>query len=89
MIILCSVTAVVSAFLDNVTTMLLFTPVSIRLCEALKMDPKKVLIASVLFSNIGGTATAIGDPPNVILVSSKELKENVRNLFVICYGINL
>ena len=48
-----------------------------RLCEVLDMDPKNVLIAEVLFSNIGGTATAIGDPPNVIIVSNKDIQEAV------------
>ncbi|XP_077983756.1 P protein-like [Glandiceps talaboti] len=73
--ILCIFTGVVSAFLDNVTTILLMTPVTIRLCEVLNLDPKLVLIAEVLFSNIGGTATAVGDPPNVIIVSNKEIQE--------------
>ncbi|XP_060603939.1 P protein-like isoform X2 [Ruditapes philippinarum] len=74
--LLCAFSAVVSAFLDNVTTILLLTPVTIRLCEVLNLDPKKILIAEVLFSNIGGTATAIGDPPNVIIVSHKDVKAN-------------
>ena len=65
-VILCSVTAVLSAFLDNVTTMLLLTPVTIQLARVLDLDPIPVLIAEVLFSNIGGAATMIGDPPNII-----------------------
>ncbi|OWF54997.1 P protein [Mizuhopecten yessoensis] len=73
--LLCLFSAVVSAFLDNVTTILLLTPVTIRLCEVLNLDPKNILIAEVLFSNIGGTATAVGDPPNVIIVSNKEIAE--------------
>ncbi|KAL8597042.1 hypothetical protein ACOMHN_055635 [Nucella lapillus] len=68
--LLCVFSAVVSAFLDNVTTIMLMTPVTIRLCEVLNLEPRVVLIAEVLFSNIGGTATAIGDPPNVIIVSA-------------------
>ncbi|KAK3599511.1 hypothetical protein CHS0354_006640 [Potamilus streckersoni] len=72
--LLCAFSCFVSAFLDNVTTILLLTPVTIRLCEVLNLDPKKILIAEVLFSNIGGTATAIGDPPNVIIVSDHNLK---------------
>ncbi|XP_061164126.1 P protein-like [Saccostrea echinata] len=72
--LLCVFSAVVSAFLDNVTTVLLLTPVTIRLCEVLNLDPKNILIAEVLFSNIGGTATAIGDPPNVIIVSNSDMK---------------
>nr|UEC49167.1 p-protein [Hofstenia miamia] len=62
---------VISAFLDNVTTILLMSPVTIKLCEVLNMEAKWVLIAEVIMSNIGGTATAIGDPPNVLIVSNK------------------
>ncbi|XP_073083186.1 P protein isoform X6 [Manis javanica] len=72
---LCLIAAVLSAFLDNVTTSLLFTPVTIRLCEVLHLDPRQVLIAEVIFTNIGGAATAIGDPPNVIIVSNQELRK--------------
>ncbi|XP_076978438.1 P protein [Tamandua tetradactyla] len=74
-LMLCLMAAVLSAFLDNVTTMLLFTPVTIRLCEVLNLDPRQVLIAEVIFTNIGGAATAIGDPPNVIIVSNQELRK--------------
>ncbi|XP_043927743.1 P protein [Protopterus annectens] len=74
-IILCLIAAILSAFLDNVTTMLLFTPVTIRLCEALNLDPRHVLIAEVIFTNIGGAATAVGDPPNVIIVSKPDLRK--------------
>uniref|UniRef100_A0A4X1VU86 Citrate transporter-like domain-containing protein n=1 Tax=Sus scrofa TaxID=9823 RepID=A0A4X1VU86_PIG len=74
-IMLCLIAAVLSAFLDNVTTALLFTPVTIRLCEVLNLDPRQVLIAEVIFTNIGGAATAIGDPPNVIIVSNQELRK--------------
>jgi Na+/H+ antiporter NhaD/arsenite permease-like protein len=73
--LMCGFAGIVSAFLDNVTTILLLTPVSIRLSQVLNLDPRYVLIAEVIFSNIGGTATAIGDPPNVIIVSSKHIKE--------------
>ncbi len=48
-----------------------------RLCQVLNLDPRPILIAEVVFSNIGGTATAIGDPPNVIIVSNKLIKEVV------------
>uniref|UniRef100_A0A8C0ETI4 OCA2 melanosomal transmembrane protein n=1 Tax=Bubo bubo TaxID=30461 RepID=A0A8C0ETI4_BUBBB len=73
--LLCLFAAILSAFLDNVTTMLLFTPVTIRLCEVLNLDPRHVLIAEVIFTNIGGAATAVGDPPNVIIVSKQELRK--------------
>ena len=78
--ILCIFTAGLSAFLDNVTTILLMTPVSIKLCEIKNIDPKHVLIAQVLFSNIGGAATPIGDPPNVIIINSVIAKTTVRFL---------
>ena len=68
-VILCSVTAVLSAFLDNVTTMLLLTPVTIQLARVLDLNPIPLLISEVLFSNIGGAATMIGDPPNIIIGS--------------------
>ncbi|XP_075446680.1 P protein isoform X2 [Ascaphus truei] len=73
--ILCLIAAILSAFLDNVTTMMLFTPVTIRLCEVLNLDPRHVLIAEVIFTNIGGAATAVGDPPNVIIVSNPEMRK--------------
>ncbi|NWH75388.1 P protein, partial [Piaya cayana] len=72
--LLCLIAAILSAFLDNVTTILLFTPVTIRLCEVLNLDPRHVLIAEIIFTNIGGAATAVGDPPNVIIVSKQELR---------------
>jgi Na+/H+ antiporter NhaD/arsenite permease-like protein len=68
-VILCVVTAVLSAFLDNVTTMLLITPVTIQLAKVLDLNPIPILISEVIFSNIGGTATMIGDPPNIIIGS--------------------
>ena len=76
-VILCIVTAVLSAFLDNVTTMLLLTPVTIQLARVLDLKPIPILISEVIFSNIGGTATMIGDPPNIIigsLMSSAAIK---------------
>ena len=74
--ILCMFAGVVSAFLDNVTTILLLTPVTIRLCQVLNVDPRPILLAEVMFSNIGGTATAIGDPPNVIIISNKAIQQH-------------
>ena len=68
-VILCSVTAVLSAFLDNVTTMLLLTPVTIQLARVLGINPRPILISEVIFSNIGGAATMIGDPPNIMIGS--------------------
>ncbi|GBP42944.1 P protein [Eumeta japonica] len=127
--LLCVLTAVISTFLDNVTTILLMTPVTIRLCvnglfrenrisnegrsgqwkdeksvshrsshppdemrqrklllysskvwlcEVMHLDPVAILMAMVLFSNIGGTATPVGDPPNVILASNKDVIQALR-----------
>lgn len=69
-VILCAVTAVLSAFLDNVTTMLLLTPVTIQIAKVLDIKPIPILISEVLFSNIGGAATMIGDPPNIMIGSA-------------------
>ncbi len=87
---LCVFTAIVSAFLDNVTTILLITPVTIQLCQVLgahmvhsqkpdkahslfnpsaDVDPVPIIVSLVLLSNVGGTATAIGDPPNILIVA--------------------
>jgi Na+/H+ antiporter NhaD/arsenite permease-like protein len=71
-ILLCTLTAVASAFLDNLTTMLLVAPVTINMCSILEVDPRPYLIGEVRLSNIGGTATMIGDPPNIIIGSSFE-----------------
>jgi Na+/H+ antiporter NhaD/arsenite permease-like protein len=67
MVILCVVTAVASALLDNVTTMLMVAPVTLLIAERLAINPVPYLIAEVLASNIGGTATLVGDPPNIII----------------------
>ncbi|XP_048488077.1 P protein [Plutella xylostella] len=69
--LLCAITALLSTFLDNVTTVLLMTPVTIRLCEVMELDPVPILMSMVMYSNIGGTATPVGDPPNVIIASNK------------------
>lgn len=71
--ILMVVTAVASAFLDNVTTMLLIIPVTIELAITLKLDPRVLLIPEVFASNVGGAATLIGDPPNLLIGSYAHL----------------
>ncbi len=63
------VTAVSSAFLDNVTTVLLLAPVTLLIARELEVDPVPFLITEALASNIGGTATLIGDPPNIMIAS--------------------
>ena len=84
--ILMVVTAVVSAFLDNVTTMLLMIPVTIEIAVTLKINPISFLIAEVFASNVGGTATLIGDPPNILIGSYANLTfgDFVVNLTIIC-----
>ena len=67
------ITAVASALLDNVTTILLIAPVTILIAERFGVPPVPFLIAEVLASNIGGTATLIGDPPNIIIGSAAGL----------------
>lgn len=73
MILFILLTAVASAFLDNVTTVLLITPVTLLIADELDIDPIPFLLAEVLASNIGGTATLIGDPPNIIIGSRAQL----------------
>ena len=60
-------TAILSAFLDNVTTVLLIVPVAIAIADTLKIHPTPFLLTQILASNIGGTATLIGDPPNIMI----------------------
>ena len=73
MAIFSTVTAVVSAFLDNVTTVLLIAPVTLLICQALELDIVPFLITEAIASNIGGTATLIGDPPNIMIGSKAQL----------------
>ncbi|RJQ39064.1 MAG: hypothetical protein C4550_05885 [Nitrospiraceae bacterium] len=73
LVIFAIVTAVLSALLDNVTTVLLIVPVTILIAEALEVDSLPYLISCALASNIGGTATLIGDPPNIMIASKAQL----------------
>ncbi len=73
MAIFSTVTAIVSAFLDNVTTVLLIAPVTLLICQALELDVVPFLITEAIASNIGGTATLIGDPPNIMIASKAQL----------------
>jgi Na+/H+ antiporter NhaD/arsenite permease-like protein len=76
MVLLVCITALASALLDNVTTVLLIAPVTLLLCDRLGLPPVPFLIAEALASNIGGTATLIGDPPNIIIASRAGLSFN-------------
>lgn len=76
MAMLILITALASALLDNVTTVLLIAPVTLLVCERLALPAAPFLIAEVLASNIGGTATLVGDPPNIIIASRAGLTFN-------------
>ncbi|MBB6671535.1 ArsB/NhaD family transporter [Cohnella nanjingensis] len=67
---LCVITAIGSAFLDNVTTILLMVPVTFSITRQLRVNPVPYLIAQIISSNVGGTATLIGDPPNIMIGSA-------------------
>ncbi len=89
-------TAVASAFLDNVTTVVLIMPVTFVIAKEFECDPVPFLITEVLASNIGGTATLIGDPPNIIIGAKaglsfmdfvRELTPIITLIFLSCVGI--
>jgi Na+/H+ antiporter NhaD/arsenite permease-like protein len=70
---LATTTAVLSAFLDNLTTVLLMVPITFLLADALDIDPIPLVVIEILVSNIGGTATLIGDPPNILIAGATDL----------------
>lgn len=72
LLLLSLLTAVGSAFLDNVTTVLLVVPVTLSITRILQVNPIPYLISEVIFSNVGGTATLIGDPPNIMIGSANK-----------------
>lgn len=80
MVVLALITALASAFLDNVTTVLLMVPVTFSIARQLKLHPFPFLFTQILSSNIGGTATLIGDPPNIMIGS--EVKELTFMAFI-------
>ncbi len=71
-----TITAVFSAFLDNVTTIILMAPITILICQILKIPATPLLIMEAIFSNIGGAATLVGDPPNILIASQTGLTFN-------------
>lgn len=91
LVMLATVTALFSALLDNVTTVLLITPVTLLITDSLKLKPYPYLFTVILASNIGGTATLIGDPPNIMVGSAAQLTFNdfVLHLTPIAFGIYL
>lgn len=74
---LCIFTTLISALLDNVTTVLLMAPMTVRLCEVMDLNPIPVLMAIVVHANIGGLTTPIGDPPNIIITSNQYILTHV------------
>ncbi len=73
LILLSVVTAVLSAFLDNVTTVILMVPVTFIIADAVGVSPLPFLLTQVMASNVGGAATLIGDPPNILIGSAADL----------------
>ncbi|MDO9354451.1 MAG: ArsB/NhaD family transporter [Solirubrobacteraceae bacterium] len=80
-------TAVLSAFLDNLTTILLLVPITFLLADALDIDPIPLILIEVMACNIGGTATLIGDPPNIMIAGATDLSfmDFIVNLMPIAY----
>jgi len=91
---LAGTTAVLSAFLDNLTTILLIVPVTFLLADALDIDPIPLIVIEVIASNIGGTATLIGDPPNIIIAGATDLSfvdfiKNLAPIVVITFVVTI
>jgi len=93
---LAAFTAVASAFLDNVTTVVLIMPITFAIAQKLEINPVPFLITEIIASNIGGTATLIGDPPNIIIGLKagisfmqflNELTGIIALIFLVCMGI--
>lgn len=76
-------TALISMLVDNVTTIIIIGPISILVCDILGINPLPILMAEILLSTIGGTATLVGDPPNIFIGSAANLSFNdfLKNLF--------
>ena len=76
MVALSAITAGLSMILDNVTTIILIVPITIIIAEMLKINPVPILMAEALLSNVGGTATLVGDPPNIMIGSAAQFSFN-------------
>ena len=76
MIALGAITAVLSMILDNVTTIILIVPITIIIADMLKINPVPIIMAEALLSNVGGTGTLIGDPPNIMIGSAAQFSFN-------------
>ena len=94
MLILCTFTAVVSMFIDNVTTVLLMIPVTVSVFRTFRISPIPFIIAQALASNIGGAATLIGDPPNIMIGSAANIDFNTFLIHMgptiaVAFGVSL
>lgn len=92
LLVLSIITAIGSAFLDNVTTVLLIVPITFSITRQLNVPPLPFLISEILMSNIGGTATMIGDPPNIMIgsaVSTLTFGKFITNLTPIIFVISM
>lgn len=95
LIALSTITAICSALLDNVTTVMLMVPITISISQQLKLKPIPYLVSQIIASNIGGTATLIGDPPNIMIGSAvNELTfvafiENLAIISLIIYIVSI
>jgi len=94
MVVLAVITALLSAFLDNVTTVVLLAPVTLYVATVLHVNPVPFLIAEIFASNVGGTATLIGDPPNILIGTAANLDfgaflVNLGPLALVAFGVLL
>jgi len=76
LIYLCLAVSVISMFLDNVTTIVIFAPLTLLITRILDVNPMPYLVAEAMLSNIGGTATLVGDPPNIMIGSATDISFN-------------
>jgi Na+/H+ antiporter NhaD/arsenite permease-like protein len=94
LVALSAVSAVLSALLDNVTTVVLIAPVTVYIASVMRVSPVPYLVAEILASNIGGTATLIGDPPNILIGSASGLTFvdfllNLTPIVLVIFGVFL
>lgn len=89
MVLFTTITGVLSAFLGSVTVVLLMVPVTISICDRLNITPLPYLLCEIIGSNIGGTATPVGDPPNMLIYSASDLQfmDFVFNLTPLVFGV--
>ncbi len=89
LVLITTITAVLSAFLGSVTVVLLMVPVTISICDRLNITPLPFLLCEIIGSNIGGTATPVGDPPNMLIYSATDLQfmDFVFNLTPLVFAV--